>query len=56
MQFTKHMGHGGIREGRRSAMIYGVSLNENTRFLTGIQFPMKLPEIASAKLNGIIGF
>jgi hypothetical protein len=56
MPFTKLAAHGGIRDGRISAIGYGASHNENIRFSKDIQFRIISLGIASAKLNGIIGF
>lgn len=43
-------------EGKRSAMIYGVLLNENILSLNATQSRMKSREVVSVKSNGITGY
>jgi len=49
MPFTKLAAHGGIRDGRISAIGYGASHNENIRFSKDIQFRIISLGIASAR-------
>lgn len=56
MPFTKLAAHGGIRDVRISAIVYGASHNENIQSSKDTQFRIISRAIAGAKLNGIIGY